>query len=150
MSEGRSISRVRTALQQMNICAFSIIKQKIKPVFPFMFRNFLSGIQTHALFGYMSWPIHRAERKNNYIGTQWIYTAICFTNCCVHLNVLHEWAQVLKKPTDILFDIILCFRETHNVLYWTVGFLCATNQNEFLKYIYWSDSGKFHCSYYIG
>jgi hypothetical protein len=54
MLEGLSTSRLRTALQQMNSCAFSIIKQKIKEVFPFMFRSFLSEIQTHALFGYMS------------------------------------------------------------------------------------------------
>jgi len=32
-------------------------------------------------------------------GTQCVYTAMCFTNCCVHTNVLNVYVQVLRKLT---------------------------------------------------
>jgi len=41
--------------------------------------------------------------------TQLIYTTLCFTNCCVHPNVLNLYAQVLAKPTDIAFCVTVVF-----------------------------------------
>jgi hypothetical protein len=31
--------------------------------------------------------------------TQYIYSTMCFTNCCVHTNVLYAYVQVLRKLT---------------------------------------------------
>jgi len=33
--------------------------------------------------------------------TQCIYSAMCFTNCCVHTNVLNVYVQVLRKLTSV-------------------------------------------------
>ena len=34
-------------------------------------------------------------------GTQCVYSAMCFTNCCVHTNVLNVYTQVLRKLTSV-------------------------------------------------
>jgi hypothetical protein len=34
-------------------------------------------------------------------GTQCIYTAMCFTNCCVHPKVLNVYVKVLRKLTSV-------------------------------------------------
>jgi hypothetical protein len=38
-------------------------------------------------------------------GTQCIYSAMCFTNCCVHTDVLNVYVQVLRK----LISVMCCY-----------------------------------------
>ena len=39
-------------------------------------------------------------------GTQCIYSAMCFTNCFVHTNVLSVYVEVLRKLTSVA--VLLC------------------------------------------
>jgi hypothetical protein len=44
------------------------------------------------------------------------YTALCFINSSVHLNVLNVYAQVLQKPTGIWFSVIFVLEKSSNFI----------------------------------
>jgi hypothetical protein len=47
-------------------------------------------------------------------GTHCIYRAMCFSNCCVHTNVLNVYVQVLRKLTSVV--VLLCLWRSSNFI----------------------------------
>ena len=69
-SDSTSISMVRTALHRWISALLGWSNIKCKWVSFFVLRICLTGFGTHVSLGYMSWPIHRIVRKNNYLVAQ--------------------------------------------------------------------------------
>ena len=47
-------------------------------------------------------------------GTQCVYSSMCFTNCCVHNNVLNVYTQVLRQLTSVA--VLLCLLRSSNFI----------------------------------
>ena len=75
-------------------------------------RNSFTGTQMKTLEVYKMLEVTVVGRRTATLGnvllhiTQCVYSAMCFTNCCVHANVLNVHTQVLKKLTSIA--VLLC------------------------------------------